>query len=72
MEKRLFYVLGLLTILLFGSSIALWADSGVCPIYPTADKAILDLPQEEEVLTPGENLATVRHQVLLEVFGRTT
>jgi hypothetical protein len=71
MQQRKLYLWGLLIILFFGSSVALWADSGVCPIHPTADKAILDLPQEE-VLTAGENLAAVRSQVLLEVFGRTT
>ena len=71
MQKRTAYFLGFLMVLFFGSSIVVLADSGVCPLHPTDKDVVLDVPQEE-VLTAGENLAAVRSQVLLEVFGRVT
>jgi hypothetical protein len=70
-KKRTFYLLGLLVIFCFGSSIALGADLGLCPIHSTDNEAILDLPQEE-ILTSGESYSIPRNQVLLEVFGRVT
>jgi hypothetical protein len=69
MQKRMSYVLGLLIILFFGSSIVFGADSGVCPIHPAGNTAILELPQEQ-VLAPGKSYSVPRNQVLLEVFGR--
>jgi hypothetical protein len=71
MEKKMVCALGLLIVLFFGSSIFLWADPGICPVRPGENMTTLDRPQEE-VLTAGENLATGRSQVLLELFGRTT
>lgn len=71
MQMRMSYLLELLIVLLFGSSIVLWADSGVCPIHFTEDKVMLDLPQEE-VFTLREDYSVPRDQVLLEVLGRTT
>ena len=71
MQKRMFYVLGLLMVLFLGSSVVLGGDAGVCPIHSTDGKAILDLPQEE-VLTSKGNYSVPRNQVLLEMFGRTT
>jgi len=70
MQKRMPYVLGVLIILLLGSSTVFGADSGVCPVYPTGNEAVLNPPQQEEVLTPGEKYSVPRNQVLLEVFGR--
>ena len=72
MQKRMSCLFGFLIILFFGSSIVFGADSGVCPVYPTHNEAVLNPPQQEEVLTPGEKYSVPRNQVLLEVFGRTT
>jgi len=71
MQRRISYLLGLLIILLFGSSIVLRADSNVCPVGSTQDQTVLDLPQKEAV-TPGGAFSVPRNQVLLEIITRTT
>jgi hypothetical protein len=71
MQKRMFYVLGLLMVLFLGSSVVLGGNVDVCPVHSTEGKAILDLRQEE-VLTSKGNYSVPRNRVLLEMFGRTT
>lgn len=70
MSKRTCYLLGILILLVFGSSVAFGIDTKVCPVGSTEGQTVLDLPQKE---TPvPENSASVpRNQVLLEIATST-
>ncbi len=66
MEKKTSYVLGFLIVLFFVSGVILRADSGFCPIFSVERKAVLDLPQEKDLI-PKENYYVPRNQVLVEI-----
>ena len=70
MQKRTLYMLGVIIILVFGSSIVLGGDSGVCPLPSTSDQTILSSPAEP-IIDPIENFTIPRNCVLLELFAGT-
>jgi hypothetical protein len=72
MQKRTFYLLGLLIILFFGSSIVLGGDAGVCPVPSPQMQTTLDLPQPEGGSALEQAGSVPRNCVLLELFASTT
>ena len=71
MKKRTFYLLGILIILFFGSSIVLGGDSSVCPVQSPPMQTTLDLPQQEEGAALEQAASIQRNCVLLELFAGT-
>jgi len=70
MRRRTLYLLGLLVILLFGSSIVLGAELNFCPDPSSEDQTVLSSPTEV-VTIPAENPYVKRNQVLLEIMTAT-
>jgi len=69
-QKRLSYIVGLVIILLFGSSIISLADSDLFPIGSEDSEDAADMTRKE-VLTARKSHSLPRNQVLLEIATAT-
>ena len=70
MRKIGSFVLGLLVILTFVTSIVQGEERDFCPVNSTGEDAVLD-PAAKPIDSPPSDLSVPRNQVLLETFTGT-